>query len=151
MNVANSQLNQSPLHLLHRVQQYADDIFQREIGQNDTTPRQLAILTVVGSGEGLTQTDISDATGIDRSTVSELVARLTRRGLLARRKKVSDSRAYAVKLTAQGRDLLTRVEPQARAVEHKILTALGKQGPEFLDQLQTLVAKLDGGSDLKAK
>ena len=47
----------------------------------DLTPRQFAVLITVAGDEGVSQTGIVDATGIDRSTVAEMVQRLAKKGL----------------------------------------------------------------------
>jgi DNA-binding MarR family transcriptional regulator len=51
-----------------------------------------------GYNEGLSQTGIVARTGIDRSTLADLVRRLQRKGLLQRRRTKDDARAYAVKM-----------------------------------------------------
>ena len=72
----------------------------------DLTPRQLAVLVTVANNEGLSQTGLVDRTGIDRSTLADIVRRLQRKGLLQRRRTKEDARAYAVKLTDEGRRVL---------------------------------------------
>jgi DNA-binding MarR family transcriptional regulator len=42
----------------------------------DLTPRQLAVLVTVANNEGLSQTGLVDRTGIDRSTLADIVRRL---------------------------------------------------------------------------
>ena len=63
-------LGRSPVHLLHRAEQCAEELFQAEIGDADLTARQLAVLTTVAENEGLSQTGIVERTGIDRSTLA---------------------------------------------------------------------------------
>ena len=59
----------STLDLLHRASQIAENAFERRIGRKlGLTARQYAILRAVASKEGLSQTAIVEATGIDRST-----------------------------------------------------------------------------------
>ena len=58
------------------------------------TPRQLAVIITVAQNEGLSQTGILDATGIDRSTLADVVRRLTKKRLLQRRRTREDARAY---------------------------------------------------------
>src|SRR5262245_25308378 len=101
-------LSRSPLHLLHRVAQCAGEIFDRELGETDMTPRQLAVLMVVADNEGISQTGISELTGVDRSTLAGIVQRLKMKGWLERRRSKDDARAYTIKLTDAGRDLLRR-------------------------------------------
>src|SRR6476660_9949621 len=87
------------LHLLHRATQLADSAFMRYLPpEANLTPRQLAVLEAVAANNGLSQTDIMAATGIDRSSIAALVKRLIKHGCLQRRSS-SDARLYAVKLT----------------------------------------------------
>ena len=100
------ELNQSITHLLHRIHQVATERFAKELGDSNLTTRQLAVLAVVGSEDGMSQTDIVAATGMDRSTMADIVRRLQQHGLIARRRSKVDSRAYVVTLTAAGQKAL---------------------------------------------
>ena len=104
-------LDQSISHLLHRANQVATERFSKAIGDSDLTPRQVAVLGIVATNEGVSQTGIVAASGIDRSTMADIVRRLVKRGLLARRRSKQDTRAYNVTLTAEGRRLLTATMP----------------------------------------
>ena len=138
-------LNRSPIHLLHRAGQCAGDIFHAEIKDSDLTPRQLAVLVTVAHNEGLSQTGLVDCTGIDRSTLADIVRRLLRKGLLQRRRTKKDARAYAVKLTDEGRRVLRVAEPLAERVDQRILSAVpAKQRDQFIEALQSVVAALQG-------
>ena len=99
-------LARSPIHLLHRAGQCAGDIFHAEMKVDGLTPRQLAVLVTVAQNEGLSQTGLVERTGIDRSTLADIVRRMQRKGLLQRRRTKEDARAYAVKLTDEGRKAL---------------------------------------------
>ncbi len=107
------------------------------------TPRQLAVLMTVAQNEGLSQTGLVDRTGIDRSTLADIVRRMQRKGLLQRRRTREDARAYAVKLTDEGRRVLRTAEPLAKKVDERILDALsGKQREQFIDDLLAIVDTL---------
>ena len=56
-----------------------------------------------------------DRTGIDRSTLADIVARLLARGLIQRKRAKEDGRAYAIKLTPQGARSLREAQPGADA------------------------------------
>ena len=142
-NGSASWLDQSPTHLVHRVAQCAGDIFDAQTKQHDLTPRQVAVLTTVAENEGLSQTGIVDRTGIDRSTLADLVQRLKRKGLLERRRTKEDARAYAVKLTDEGGRVLRTIEPLAKKVDEHVLAALpAKDRQNFIRTLQSIVATL---------
>ncbi len=113
------------------------------MGQGDLTPRQYAILLTVAQNEGLSQTHLVDKTGIDRSTLADIVRRLLKKGLLQRRRTKDDARAYAVKLTDEGARVLKAAEPMARKVDDRILAALPAQQRErFIQDLNTIVRAL---------
>jgi DNA-binding MarR family transcriptional regulator len=140
---SNDRLARSPIHLLHRAGQCAGDIFHAEMKVDGLTPRQLAVLVTVSQNEGLSQTGLVERTGIDRSTLADIVRRMQRKGLLQRRRTKEDARAYAVKLTDEGRKVLRTAEPLAKRVDDRILDALpGKQRDQFIDGLQAIVATL---------
>src|ERR1700682_3369607 len=121
-------LRRSPIHLLHRAGQCAGEVFHAEIRDGDLT-----LLVTVAENEGLSQTGIVERTGIDRSTLADIVRRLSKKGLLQRRRTKDDARTYAVKLTGEGEKLLRRVDPLAKKVDQRILQTMGGGRDEFLD------------------
>ncbi len=138
-------LERSPIHLLHRAGQCAGDVFAAEIGDSDLTPRQYAILVAVSLNEGLSQTELVELTGVDRSTLADIVRRMLKKGLLQRRRTKEDARAYAVRLTDEGWRMLRFAEPVVKRVDDRLLAALPpKQRDQFLADLATIVAALDG-------
>ncbi len=141
---AGNPLNRSATHLLHRAGQRAADIFADEAQLGGLTPRQFAMLAVVSEQEGLTQSDLVMRTGIDRSTLADIVARLLSRGLIQRRRAKHDGRAYAIKLSAQGARALREANPAAAATDTRLLASLppGKR-QDFLESLNLIVGETD--------
>jgi MarR family transcriptional regulator, temperature-dependent positive regulator of motility len=136
-------LERSPIHLLHRAGQCAGEIFQSEMSERKLTPRQFAVLHSISQNEGLSQTDLVERTGIDRSTLADIVRRMLKKGLIQRRRTKEDARAYAVRLTDEGRRVLKSSEPMAKRVDDKILAVLpGQQRERFLADLNNIVNTL---------
>jgi DNA-binding MarR family transcriptional regulator len=136
-------LERSPIHLLHRAGQCAADIFQGEMAEGDLTPRQYAVLVSVSQNEGLSQTQLVERTGVDRSTLADIVRRMLKKGLLQRRRTKDDARAYSVKLTEEGWRVLKAADPLAKRVDDKILAALpGQQRERFVQDLHMIVTAL---------
>jgi DNA-binding MarR family transcriptional regulator len=135
-------LDKSPSHLLHRALQRALDIYAETAGPTAVTQRQFAVLAAVAAREGLTQADLVRSTGIDRSTLAELVARMLGKGLLARERSNEDGRANTVTLTDKGRTALAEAEPRAHAADQAILRLIpsGKRGG-FLAALRAMAAE----------
>lgn len=117
-------LDASPSHLMHRVLQVALDVYAEEMGAGAPTQRQFAVLAAVADNEGLTQTDLVHATGIDRSTLADLVARMMGKDLLARERSATDGRANTVRLSAKGREALDAARPRVEAADKRILALL---------------------------
>lgn len=138
-------LDDSPSHLLHRVLQIALEIYSAELGDGALSQRQYAVLSALDGAEGLTQADLVKTTGIDRSTLADLVARMAAKGLLARERSVSDGRANLVQLTEDGRAALADAAPKVAAADAKILELLSPpKRDSFLKLLRKLVHARDG-------
>jgi DNA-binding MarR family transcriptional regulator len=137
-------MSQSPhglLALLHRANQIATERFAHTVGDTELTPRQAQVLASIEANEGLSQTRIVADTGIDRSTLADIIRRLQKRGLIERRRTKDGARAYAVKLTAAGRREVANGKPVLASVEKALLSALAaKQRAELLSMLLTVVA-----------
>lgn len=136
-----AQQHRSPSQLLHLALQTALDIYAEEVGPDGLTHRQYAVLSAVAAEEGLTQAALVKITGVDRSTMADVVARMMRKGLLARERSSDDARANAVRLTDGGRTALAATEPRVLAADLRILERLKPSRREkFLDALEALVA-----------
>lgn len=141
-------LAESPSHLMHRALQLALDIYAEELGSDGPTQRQFAVMEAVSVKEGLTQTDLVKATGIDRSTLADLVARMTTKGLLTRERSTLDARAKAVRLSAEGQALLDAARPKVEAADRRIMGLLPKAKRDgFLDLLSELASAADAAPD----
>ena len=138
----------SPSHLMHRALQLALDIHADEAGPDGLTQRQFAVLEAVSRKSGLTQTDLVRATGIDRSTLADLVARMTTKGLLERERSTLDARAKAVRLSAAGAEALEVARPRVEAADRRIMALLPKgKRDAFLDMLTELASEADAAPD----
>jgi DNA-binding MarR family transcriptional regulator len=145
-------LGRSPIHLLHRASQAAEDIFVAEMGDTDLTPRQLAVLVTVARTDGAIQKALIEQTGIDRSTMTDIVRRLQRKGLLQRQRSRADYRAKVVKLTDQGRRLVRTAVPLGQRIDTRVLEALPQQRRgEFIERLQLIVEKLQAVAEPKTR
>ena len=139
VKIAVSSLERSPSHLLHRALQLALDVYAAETGPGAVTQRQYAVLAAVAEHEGLTQTDLVRATGIDRSTLADMIARMISKAYLARERSTTDGRANTVRLTETGRAILDEAAPRVGAADGRILGYLAAHKREsFLGVLRDL-------------
>ena len=155
LHAAEAGLDRSPSHLLHRALQLALDIYAEEAGPGALTQRQFAVLSAVQAKEGCTQSELVRATGIDRSTLAELVARLIGKTLLARERSTLDARANTVRLTDEGRAAVAEASPRVAAADARILALMpGARRDAFLKTLRDLAraaGKGEAGEDAPAK
>lgn len=132
-------LEHSPSHLLHGALQLALDVYGEALGAGALTQRQFAVLAAVSERDGLSQTDLVGATGVDRSTLADMVARMITKGLLDRARSATDARANTVRLTDAGREALDAARPRVEAADARILALLSSGKREgFVNQLRTL-------------
>lgn len=137
----------SALHLLHRAGQCADELFAIQVGKSDLTPRQFVVLKSVAASDEPSQTALVDKTGIDRSTLADIVRRLVSKGLLQRKRTRRDARMYAVRLTDKGSAALKLAEPAARVTDERLLAALpATQRDAFLDALKRVIEQLSAAN-----
>lgn len=137
----NTSLDASPVHLLHRAGQRAAEIFDAAVGGKGLTPRQFAILLALSENEGVSQTDLVERTGIDRSTLADVVRRMIKKGLVLRRRTKEDQRAYAVRLSEKGRQSLSETVAAANAADQRALSSLpSDKRRQFLEHLAAVAS-----------
>ncbi len=136
--------DQSIIHILHRASQRASEIFGHETREFDLTARQYAVITTIAAHDGVSQTGLVNLTGIDRSTLADVVQRLLKRGIIMRERTTSDGRTYAVSLSDAGRELLQAIKPFARKADKVVLALLAAESnTPVVDILSRLVRKMD--------
>ena len=144
-------LDTSPGHLLRRAQQYSNDLYTAEKDDIKLTQRQFAVLFAVDQRDGVSQTDLVAMTGIDRSTLADMIVRMQSKDLLARKRTEEDQRANSVRITSAGRKALKSAMAPVLRADAKILDALpARMRPEFLKGL-VLIAKASVEAQLAAE
>jgi DNA-binding MarR family transcriptional regulator len=132
----------SPSHLLHRASQCAGDVFGNEMDRSkfDVTPRQLAVLIAIEANPNGSQTTLVEATGVDRSTLADIMRRIVKKGWAQRRRTKADARAYSVNLTASGKQVLERGAPALSTIDKRMLEPLSATDRKaFIKSLITIV------------
>ena len=139
---------QTPSHLFRRCQQYLGDVYARKTPEMNLTRQQYLVLSVLDHEDGMSQTALVDVTGIDRSTLAEMIRRLLPRGFVARKQAENDARANVVTITVAGRRALKSARPAAESAEREVLEAL--PGPERTRLLKLLAIIAAAGEQYSA-
>ena len=134
------QLSRSPSHLLRRAQQFASEIFLQAGLLDGVTLRQSVVLAAIAEGAVLRQSDLVRATGVDRSTLADMMARMEKKGLIARSTALEDGRAKSVQLTAAGRARLEEALPAMRQVDAALLEALPRNRRNAFSETLSVLA-----------
>jgi MarR family transcriptional regulator, temperature-dependent positive regulator of motility len=137
--------HRSPLHLLHKASQLADEIFETATEGLDITPRQFMVLATIERQAGVSQTALGEITGTDRSTMADIVRRLDTKGYVRRRRQRKDARTYSVTLTPSGRTVLDQVRPIANEVDKSLLAHLSPHDAQQLLRLLTCLVQFAAG------
>jgi DNA-binding MarR family transcriptional regulator len=85
------------------------------------------VLAALASAGEQRQIDLADLTSIDSSTLSRLVTRLVRIGLVTRTRSATNNREVVVKLSAKGNSVVGGLIPIAHTFEADAISGLTKE------------------------
>lgn len=123
--------------LLRRCDRRAADLYESAVDPDAPTRQQCGVLLVVHQMDDPTQAEISQRTGIDRSTVRGIVRRLAKRGLLEMKPAPNDHRAVAHSLTDEGLETLKKYMRVLVENQEKIIAPVPiSLRPVFIECLQ---------------
>jgi DNA-binding MarR family transcriptional regulator len=96
----------------------------RALVRNDLSIAMWRVLAALSNNGEQRQIDLAAMTSIDASTLSRLVTRLVRRGLVSRSRSQRSNREVVVELTPRGRALVRRLIPVAKDLERTAIAGL---------------------------
>ncbi len=110
---------------LRRAYQRHMAIFAAAMGDLDLTSMQFAALVKLRDCTAVTQTELGRLTGMDRATISGVVARLQKRGLVRFAVDPADRRSRIIALTDAGATLLGQALQRVDQVTEQTLAPVG--------------------------
>ena len=131
--------------LLRRAWYGLNQTFRRRIAGTGVTPDQFTILRWLGEHpEGMTQRALADLMASDPNTITAILTRMQKAGLIERRPHADDARCNLIVLKDKGRTLHAKLQPLASDLQEQLLAAVpvAKQA-EFLKQLESVCTALD--------
>jgi len=132
-------LRRHPGHLIRRAQQVHYWLWNAEVSSEVTSP-QFACLYALRAEKNIDQKTLGERVSLDRSTVAEVVTRLTTRGLVARFRDPKDARRNLLRLTPSGLRTTERLTPKAARMNRMLVSALSDcEQQELLRMLNLLV------------
>jgi DNA-binding MarR family transcriptional regulator len=115
--------------------------FETTLKDFDFTPGSFGVLTLIRANPGITQVTLAAAFSVDKSTMSPVIFRLEKRGLIRREVLPSDRRCHALFFDEAGEHTFLAAREKIRAFEENVAARLSK--PEQRE-LARLLAKLQG-------
>jgi MarR family transcriptional regulator, organic hydroperoxide resistance regulator len=100
---------------------------------------QEMVLSHLWGQDGLTPSELADRLGVEPPTVTNMLSRMERSGLLERRRDQRDARCTRVYLTEKGRELRDPVQRRWEAVQERAFAGLT---PEEETLLRKLLARI---------
>lgn len=139
-------LTTHPGHLARRLQQAHHLLWNTMVSEEITSP-QFAVLNALVAEPGLDQRTVGERVGLDRSTIAEVISRLTRRDLLAKERDPDDGRRWLLRLTPQGLRTHKKLTVRTARMNQVFLAPLsGAEQALFLDLIQRVA---DAAEDLR--
>jgi len=127
-------------YLLGRAASRLHALGLRDLEPLGITPREYSVLAVLGDRSPLSQTQVAEVLGLDRTTILKLGASLERKSLVVRERDAGDARAYAMALTPAGERLREEAFELLLACEAQFLTPLTRKERKQLHDLLARVA-----------
>ena len=129
---------------LRMAQEAAFQAFSRRSLEIGESPGRFATLTLIARNPGISQTELSLASGRDKSSVTPVVEDLVRRGLVERKRMDSDRRTYRLNVTPAGKKILTTLTRCARRHERNLDHVIGaRDRKRFIQILKKIAAEIE--------
>lgn len=123
-------------YLINRIGAAFVARYERDLAPHGLSIAMWRVLAALSTNGTQRQIDVAGTTSIDVSTMSRLVTRLMRLGLVTRTRSDTNNREVNVELTEKGRALVNRLIPRARRLEGEAIAGLS--GTDLAVTRQTL-------------
>ena len=127
-------------YYLRLAQDASFQAFAARVGRGDLRPGYFTLLTLIRENPGITQTEISQASGRDKSTLTPALRALEDGGYIARQRIDRDRRSFELSLTPAGEEAVTQLSEHARAHDAELDRIIGPENKAaFLRILRAIV------------
>lgn len=122
--------NYSLAYLIHKLDRLVVKKLDERLRGFDVSTNQWFIVEAVGSGLSK-PSDIAQASGLDKATVTGLIKRLSKAGVIERTLTVTDLRSVRIKLTNKGKAVHQRLKGIVSDFQASELAGLDKSALEL--------------------
>ncbi len=125
--------------IISRTNQKLSNYLTRKFKPYDITPEQWGLLNRLWEKDGVSQKELSEISIKDQTTVTRILDKLERKGLIKRQTSPDDRRSFLIFLTDNGRSLENKLVPIAYEVLDEALQGLSE---EEIKQMKLLLNKI---------
>ncbi|MFS0559661.1 MarR family transcriptional regulator [Terribacillus sp. 179-K 1B1 HS] len=105
----------------------------------ELTPEQFSLVAELDKQDDITQKELAGLTEREQTTVTKIVDKLVKKGLVTRGHDPHDRRAIRLQITADGRELVQLIKPRIEEIEKH---AYGGFQQSEIELLHTLIHRL---------
>jgi DNA-binding MarR family transcriptional regulator len=133
--------------LVRVLENRATVLYEQLTAQSQITPRQFgAMLTLYQRGT-MTLTELATHIRVDRSTLGEMINRMSKRGLIRKQLNDADRRSATVSLARAGEQALLRLVAGAAQLQEELLSPLpAAERTHFLRCMRLVAEPPSGGT-----
>ena len=133
-----------PIHrATHRIGLYLD-----KLGEPGLTQGESHILALLADSSPARVSDLHRGLAHKRSTLTSILDRLAKRGLISRQVGTRDRRTFVIRLTARGRKLARRVKRHLSQLERSVKDQISAND---LDGFNRVVSTLEQEAHLRSR
>lgn len=138
-------LNGSVGFLLARTARSMKRVLESRLSEYNITASQYIVLAQLNDEDGISLSQLGERLYFDNPTITGVVDRMERDGLVVRRRVADDRRVINVFLTQKGKKLLVAIEDVADEINERAMVELTKADSEkFLRILDSIWKKMNG-------
>jgi DNA-binding MarR family transcriptional regulator len=129
-----------PGYLIRRLHQIHRALFLEECKESGLTPVQYGLLSALTLRGELDQGSLAEELGLDRTSTAEVLSRLEKRKLVARKPNPRDRRARLARITPRGRSLTAAMFSNMQRAQDRMCAPLSqKERDVFMATLSRLI------------
>jgi DNA-binding MarR family transcriptional regulator len=138
-------LDKSVGFILNRAARSMKRTLEARLATYGITATQYVILAHLAKKDGLSQTQLGSTLYFDNPTVTGVIDRMERDGLVERRRAPKDRRVINIFLSAKATGILSEINSIAEEVNDRALAAYSaRQKSELIEMLNTIWKNMNG-------
>ncbi len=129
-----------PGFLVRRLHQIHVAMFMEELAEDQVTPIQYGLMSILVDKPGLDQFSVAEELGIDRANVADVLKRLESRRLVLRIVDPHNKRRKICLATREGEEFVEKYRPRMQNAQQRLLAPLSStERATFLELLYKLI------------